>query len=170
MPTPPVSSYCITLPALRPGHHNTRPAHLLGGLRRRPFLATRCSSPYLCLLEEYRPATTPVIPTQDYPRAHKDLRDHENLRILMSTGLLLCEYHRRGSWPVFLKKAQGQKGVTTTDINIHKEFIGFPTNTSEIAAKKADFVHIAAIPEVEDATNGAQREDCDTEGSQDYPK
>ncbi|MPC53319.1 hypothetical protein E2C01_047208 [Portunus trituberculatus] len=30
-----------------------------------------CPSPYLCLLEEDRPATTPAIPTQDYPRAHK---------------------------------------------------------------------------------------------------
>ncbi|MPC73655.1 hypothetical protein E2C01_067991 [Portunus trituberculatus] len=24
----------------------------------------------------------------------------------MSPGVFLCEYHRRGSWPVFLKKAQ----------------------------------------------------------------
>ncbi|MPC83855.1 hypothetical protein E2C01_078575 [Portunus trituberculatus] len=39
MPTPPLSTYCITLPALRPGHHNTRPAYPLGGLRRPPFLA-----------------------------------------------------------------------------------------------------------------------------------
>ncbi|MPC72441.1 hypothetical protein E2C01_066746 [Portunus trituberculatus] len=58
--------------ALRPGHHNTRPAHSLGGLRRTPFLATYCPSPYLCLLEENWPATTPVIPTQEYPRTHKD--------------------------------------------------------------------------------------------------
>ncbi|MPC13551.1 hypothetical protein E2C01_006289 [Portunus trituberculatus] len=36
------------------------------------LLATCCPSPYLCLLEEDRPATTPVIPSQDYPRAHKD--------------------------------------------------------------------------------------------------
>ncbi|MPC42538.1 hypothetical protein E2C01_036161 [Portunus trituberculatus] len=33
----------------------------------------------LCLLEEDRPATMPVIPTQDYPRAHKDSRGHEDL-------------------------------------------------------------------------------------------
>ncbi|MPC60378.1 hypothetical protein E2C01_054422 [Portunus trituberculatus] len=43
----------------------TRSAHLLGGLRRPPLLATCCPSPYSCLLEEDRPATTPVIPTQD---------------------------------------------------------------------------------------------------------
>ncbi|MPC74731.1 hypothetical protein E2C01_069105 [Portunus trituberculatus] len=67
MPMPPLSTYCITLPALRLGHHNTRPAHPLGGLRGPPFLATCCPSPYLSLLEEDRPATTPVIPTQDYP-------------------------------------------------------------------------------------------------------
>ncbi|MPC99686.1 hypothetical protein E2C01_095114 [Portunus trituberculatus] len=35
----------------------------------RPFC---CPSPYLCRLEEERPATTPVIPTHDYPRVHKD--------------------------------------------------------------------------------------------------
>ncbi|MPC97067.1 hypothetical protein E2C01_092356 [Portunus trituberculatus] len=72
MPTPPLTTYCITLLALRPGHHNTRLAHPLGGLRRPPFLATCCPSPYLCLLEEERPATTPVILTQEYPRTHKD--------------------------------------------------------------------------------------------------
>ncbi|MPC99619.1 hypothetical protein E2C01_095046 [Portunus trituberculatus] len=72
MPTPPLSTHCITLPARHPGHHNTQPAHPLGGLRRPPLLTTCCPSPYLCLLEEDRPATTPVIPTQDYPRAHKD--------------------------------------------------------------------------------------------------
>ncbi|MPC43962.1 hypothetical protein E2C01_037621 [Portunus trituberculatus] len=43
-----------------------------GGLRCPPVLATCCPSPYLCLLEEDRPATTPMIPTQDYPRAHKN--------------------------------------------------------------------------------------------------
>ncbi|MPC44114.1 hypothetical protein E2C01_037778 [Portunus trituberculatus] len=59
-------------PALRPGHHNTQPAHPLGGLRHPPFLATCCPSPYLCLIEEDRPATTPVILTQEYPRTHKD--------------------------------------------------------------------------------------------------
>ncbi|MPC93991.1 hypothetical protein E2C01_089141 [Portunus trituberculatus] len=49
------------------------PTHLLGSLRRPPLLATCCPSPYLCLLEEDRPATTPVILTQDYrARAHKD--------------------------------------------------------------------------------------------------
>ncbi|MPC85694.1 hypothetical protein E2C01_080478 [Portunus trituberculatus] len=48
------------------------PTHPPGGLRRPPLLATCCPSPYLCLLEEDRPATTPVIPTQDYPRAHKN--------------------------------------------------------------------------------------------------
>ncbi|MPC25412.1 hypothetical protein E2C01_018523 [Portunus trituberculatus] len=48
------------------------PIHPPGGLRRPPLLATCCSLPYLCLLEEDRPTTTPVIPTQDYPRAHKD--------------------------------------------------------------------------------------------------
>ncbi|MPC74952.1 hypothetical protein E2C01_069335 [Portunus trituberculatus] len=47
--------------------HNTRPAHLPGSLRRLPFLATCCHLPYLCLLEEDWPATTPVIPTHDYP-------------------------------------------------------------------------------------------------------
>ncbi|MPC90329.1 hypothetical protein E2C01_085306 [Portunus trituberculatus] len=72
MPTPPLSTYCITLPALRPGHHNTRPAHPPGGLRRPPFLATCCPLPYLCLLEEDQPATTPVILTQEYLRTHKD--------------------------------------------------------------------------------------------------
>ncbi|MPC99103.1 hypothetical protein E2C01_094499 [Portunus trituberculatus] len=72
MPTPPVSTYCITLLALRPGHHNTQPAHPPGGLWRPPLLGTCCPSPYLCLLEEDRPATTPVITTQEYPRAHKD--------------------------------------------------------------------------------------------------
>ncbi|MPC83681.1 hypothetical protein E2C01_078396 [Portunus trituberculatus] len=56
------------------------PTHPPGGLRCPPLLATCCPSPCLCLLEEDRPATTPVIPTQDYPR--------------------------RGSWPVFLKKVQ----------------------------------------------------------------
>ncbi|MPC92063.1 hypothetical protein E2C01_087135 [Portunus trituberculatus] len=58
--------------ALCPGHHNTRPAHLPGCLRLPPLLATCCPSPYLCLLEEDRPATTPVIPTQDYPKTHKN--------------------------------------------------------------------------------------------------
>ncbi|MPC85298.1 hypothetical protein E2C01_080067 [Portunus trituberculatus] len=48
------------------------PTHPPGGLRRPPFLATCCPSPYLCLLKEDRPATMPVIPTQDYPRDHKD--------------------------------------------------------------------------------------------------
>ncbi|MPC64964.1 hypothetical protein E2C01_059086 [Portunus trituberculatus] len=48
------------------------PYHPPSGLRRPPLLATYCPLPYLCLLEEDRPATTPVIPTQDYPRAHKD--------------------------------------------------------------------------------------------------
>ncbi|MPC45597.1 hypothetical protein E2C01_039301 [Portunus trituberculatus] len=61
--------------ALRPGHHNTRPAHPPGGLRHPPLLATCCPSPYLCLLEEDQPATTPVIPTQDYPRGHKDPKE-----------------------------------------------------------------------------------------------
>ncbi|MPC32428.1 hypothetical protein E2C01_025738 [Portunus trituberculatus] len=50
----------------------TQSANPPGGLRRPPLLATCCPSPYLWLLEEDRPATTPVIPTQDYPRAHKD--------------------------------------------------------------------------------------------------
>ncbi|MPC90542.1 hypothetical protein E2C01_085533 [Portunus trituberculatus] len=36
------------------------------------FPSTCCPSPYFCLLEEDRPATTPVITTQEYPRAHKD--------------------------------------------------------------------------------------------------
>ncbi|MPC13552.1 hypothetical protein E2C01_006290 [Portunus trituberculatus] len=44
--------------------------HPPGSLRRPPLLATCCPSPYLCLLEEDQPATTPVISTQDYPRAH----------------------------------------------------------------------------------------------------
>ncbi|MPD05934.1 hypothetical protein E2C01_101706 [Portunus trituberculatus] len=47
----------------------TRPP---GGLRHPPLLATCCPPPYLCLLEEDRPATTPVIPTQDYSGTHKD--------------------------------------------------------------------------------------------------
>ncbi|MPC81151.1 hypothetical protein E2C01_075755 [Portunus trituberculatus] len=51
------------------------PTHPPGGLRRPPFQATWCPLPYLCLLEENRPATTPVIPTQDYPRAHKDPKE-----------------------------------------------------------------------------------------------
>ncbi|MPC81011.1 hypothetical protein E2C01_075611 [Portunus trituberculatus] len=62
-------------PALRPGHHNTLPAHPPGGFRRPPLLATCCPSPYLCLLEEDWPATTPVISTQDYPRAYKDPKE-----------------------------------------------------------------------------------------------
>ncbi|MPC57941.1 hypothetical protein E2C01_051933 [Portunus trituberculatus] len=100
------STYCTTLSALCPGHHNTRPAYPPGGLRRPPLLATCCPLPYLCLLEEDWPATTPVIPTQDYPRAHKDPRGHEDLWILMSPGVVLCGYHRHDSWLVFLKKAQ----------------------------------------------------------------
>ncbi|MPC72725.1 hypothetical protein E2C01_067037 [Portunus trituberculatus] len=48
------------------------PTHPPGGLSSPPLLATCCPSPYLCLLEDDRPATTPVIPRQDYPRAHKD--------------------------------------------------------------------------------------------------
>ncbi|MPD04380.1 hypothetical protein E2C01_100065 [Portunus trituberculatus] len=50
--TLPLSSHCI---ALRPGHHNNRPAHPIEGLRRPPILATCCLLPYLCLLEEDRP-------------------------------------------------------------------------------------------------------------------
>ncbi|MPC80798.1 hypothetical protein E2C01_075391 [Portunus trituberculatus] len=75
VPSLPLSKYCTTLQALRPGHHNTRPAYPPGGLRRPTLLATCCPSPYLCLLEEERPATSPVIPTQDYPRAHKDPKE-----------------------------------------------------------------------------------------------
>ncbi|MPC72442.1 hypothetical protein E2C01_066747 [Portunus trituberculatus] len=75
MPMLPLSTYCITLLALCPGHHNTRPAHRLGGLRRPPLLATCCPLPYLCPLEEDRPATMPMIPTQDYPKAHKDSKE-----------------------------------------------------------------------------------------------
>ncbi|MPD00190.1 hypothetical protein E2C01_095648 [Portunus trituberculatus] len=48
------------------------PTHPPGGLRHPSLLATCYASPYLCLLEEDRPATTPVIPTQDYHRAHKN--------------------------------------------------------------------------------------------------
>ncbi|MPD04394.1 hypothetical protein E2C01_100079 [Portunus trituberculatus] len=48
------------------------PTHPPGGLRHPPLLATCCPSPYLCLLEDDQPATTPVIPTQDYLRVHKD--------------------------------------------------------------------------------------------------
>ncbi|MPC53977.1 hypothetical protein E2C01_047882 [Portunus trituberculatus] len=66
------SHHCTTLLALRPGQHNTQPAHPPGGLRRPSLPATCCPKPYLCLLEEDWPATMPVIPTQDYPRAHKD--------------------------------------------------------------------------------------------------
>ncbi|MPC76863.1 hypothetical protein E2C01_071297 [Portunus trituberculatus] len=52
------------------------PTHPPHGLRRPPLLATCCPSPYLCLLEEDRSATMPVIPTlQDYPRAHKDPKE-----------------------------------------------------------------------------------------------
>ncbi|MPC91557.1 hypothetical protein E2C01_086602 [Portunus trituberculatus] len=72
MPSPPLSTYCITLLAFHPDHHNTQPAHPPGDLRRTPLLATCCPSPYLYLLEDDRPATMLVIPTQDYPRAHKD--------------------------------------------------------------------------------------------------
>ncbi|MPC64484.1 hypothetical protein E2C01_058601 [Portunus trituberculatus] len=75
MPTLPLSTYCTTRPALHPGHHITRSAHPPGGLRRPPVPATCCPKPYLFLLEEDRPATTPVIPTQDYPRAHKEPTD-----------------------------------------------------------------------------------------------
>ncbi|MPC86085.1 hypothetical protein E2C01_080899 [Portunus trituberculatus] len=72
MPTLPLSTYCTMLLALRPGHHNTRPAHPPGGLRRPPLQAACCPKPYFCLLEEDQPTTTPVITPQDYPRAHKD--------------------------------------------------------------------------------------------------
>ncbi|MPC82305.1 hypothetical protein E2C01_076963 [Portunus trituberculatus] len=72
MPTLPLSAYCTTFSALCPGHHNARPAHPPVSLRRPPLLATCCPSPYLCFLEEDQPAPTLVIPTQDYPRAHKD--------------------------------------------------------------------------------------------------
>ncbi|MPD05333.1 hypothetical protein E2C01_101072 [Portunus trituberculatus] len=48
------------------------PSLLAGGLRHPPLLATCCPLPYLCLLEEDRPATTPEISTQNYPSAHKD--------------------------------------------------------------------------------------------------
>ncbi|XP_045107147.1 putative nuclease HARBI1 [Portunus trituberculatus] len=40
------------------------------------------------------------------------------------------------------------------DINILKEFISFPTNPDGIAAKKAEFAHIAGFPEVVGATDG----------------
>ncbi|MPC83898.1 hypothetical protein E2C01_078619 [Portunus trituberculatus] len=60
------------LTALLPGHHNTQPAHPPGSFRCPPLPATCCPLPYLCLIEEDRPATMPVIPTEDYPRAHKD--------------------------------------------------------------------------------------------------
>ncbi|MPD06367.1 hypothetical protein E2C01_102175 [Portunus trituberculatus] len=54
------------------------PTHPPGGLSRRPpLLATCCPLPYLCLLEEDRPAITPVIPTEDYPgfiRIHRSSR------------------------------------------------------------------------------------------------
>ncbi|MPC39852.1 hypothetical protein E2C01_033402 [Portunus trituberculatus] len=55
--------------ALRPSHYKIRPTNPPGGLRRPcPSLTvTCCPSPYLCLLEEDRPATMPVITTQDYP-------------------------------------------------------------------------------------------------------
>ncbi|MPC74366.1 hypothetical protein E2C01_068722 [Portunus trituberculatus] len=72
MPMLPLTPYCTTFPALRPGHHNTQSAHPPGGLRRPPLPATCCQKPYFYLLEEDQPATTPVISTQDYPRAHKD--------------------------------------------------------------------------------------------------
>ncbi|MPC90127.1 hypothetical protein E2C01_085098 [Portunus trituberculatus] len=68
-----------TLPAHHPGHLNTRTAHPPGGLRRPPLLVTCCPSPYLCQLEDDRPATTPVITTQDYPRAHKDPKEATNI-------------------------------------------------------------------------------------------
>ncbi|MPC13620.1 hypothetical protein E2C01_006360 [Portunus trituberculatus] len=76
MSTLPLSTHCITLPALRPGHHNTGHAHP-------PSWLPQASTPpgnllsfaYLCLLEEDRPATMPVIPTQDYSRAHKDPKE-----------------------------------------------------------------------------------------------
>ncbi|MPC84743.1 hypothetical protein E2C01_079492 [Portunus trituberculatus] len=69
------STYCTTLTASRPGHHKTRSVHPLGGLRSPPLVAACCPSPYLCLFEQSRPATTPVIPTQDYPSAHKDPKE-----------------------------------------------------------------------------------------------
>ncbi|MPC65292.1 hypothetical protein E2C01_059425 [Portunus trituberculatus] len=100
-----LSPHCSTLTALRPGHHNTRPDHHSGGLRHPSLLATYCPSPYLCLLEEDWSATTPMIPTQDYPGAHKDPKV-KALWILMSPGVVLCGYHRHGSWPFFLKKAK----------------------------------------------------------------
>ncbi|MPD04624.1 hypothetical protein E2C01_100321 [Portunus trituberculatus] len=51
------------------------PTHYHGGLRYPSLLVTCCPSPFLCLLEEDRPATTPLIPTQDYPKAHKDPKE-----------------------------------------------------------------------------------------------
>ncbi|MPD02683.1 hypothetical protein E2C01_098279 [Portunus trituberculatus] len=62
MPTLPLSTYVLHY---APGSPPWRP----------PLLTTCCPSPYLCLLEENQPDTTPVIPTQDYPRAHKDPKE-----------------------------------------------------------------------------------------------
>ncbi|MPC90848.1 hypothetical protein E2C01_085851 [Portunus trituberculatus] len=70
--TPTTLHYAPGVPALYPGHHNVRLAHPPGDLRCSPLPATCCPSPYLCFLEKDRPTTTPVIPTHDYPRAHKD--------------------------------------------------------------------------------------------------
>ncbi|MPD00833.1 hypothetical protein E2C01_096334 [Portunus trituberculatus] len=66
--TLPLSPHRSMLTALCPGHHNIRPAHPPGGLRRPPLLATCCPSPYLCLLEEDQPSTTPVIPHTGLPQ------------------------------------------------------------------------------------------------------
>ncbi|MPC54753.1 hypothetical protein E2C01_048678 [Portunus trituberculatus] len=67
----PFCHWCMTIPEamahflLQSPRFHSRPAHPPGNLRRPPHLATCCPSLYLCLLEEDRPATTPVIPTQD---------------------------------------------------------------------------------------------------------
>ncbi|MPC87468.1 hypothetical protein E2C01_082330 [Portunus trituberculatus] len=75
MPTPPLSTYCITLRALRPGHHNSRPPHPLGSLRRSHLLETCCPSPDVCFLEEDRPATTPVILSVVWARRRRAMAD-----------------------------------------------------------------------------------------------
>ncbi|MPC92695.1 hypothetical protein E2C01_087799 [Portunus trituberculatus] len=81
----PFSPWCMTIPETilplpmlpLPPHCTTLTEFRLSALAitilRHPPLPAICYPlPILCLLEKDHPATTPVIPTQDYPMAHKD--------------------------------------------------------------------------------------------------
>ncbi|MPC65312.1 hypothetical protein E2C01_059445 [Portunus trituberculatus] len=62
MPMLPLSTYVLLY---APGSPPWRP----------PLLTACCPLPHLCHLEEDQPAITPVTPTQDYPRDHKDPKE-----------------------------------------------------------------------------------------------